>query len=159
MQKRILARKENRTSFLGGFFNRGELYGAFVVFGKRMLYDKRKGGESDGYDENGRITEPFAEGTRHDTKAGGRKLEPLQAQPMEGRHEVQIEESEQEYFITFSHEMEKEHYIAFAALVSWDRVTVVHLCPELSGEVRIPRQRRGERYLCCNQHGLFYKRI
>ena len=74
-------------------------------------------------------------------------------------HDIKIEEIDNEYFITFDHEMTKEHYITFAALVSWDRATVVRLYPEQSGEVRLPRQRRGEIYLCCSEHGLFRKKI
>lgn len=84
---------------------------------------------------------------------------PLQAQPIDSLHEVRIEESETEYYITFSHEMTKEHSIAFAALVSWDRSTVVRLYPEQAGEVHLPKQRRGEFYLCCTRHGLFYKKL
>ena len=87
----------------------------------------------------------------------GRKLTPLTAQPMDKMHDVKIEEIDNEYFVTFDHEMTKEHYIVFAALVSWDRATVVRLYPEQSGEVRLPRQRRGELYLCCNKDGLFRK--
>lgn len=89
----------------------------------------------------------------------GRKLIPLTAQPMDKMHDVQIEEIDNEYFVTFDHEMTKEHYIVFAALVSWDRATVVRLYPEQSGELRLPRQRRGELYLCCNKDGLFRKRL
>lgn len=89
----------------------------------------------------------------------GRRLTPLEAQPMDAMHDVSVAEVDNEYFITFSHEMTKEHYIAFAALVSWDRATVVRLYPEQSGEVRLPRQRRGELYLCCNRDGLFCKKL
>ena len=73
----------------------------------------------------------------------GRKLIPLVAQDMDAAHDAKIEEIDNEYYVTFDHEMTKEHYITFAALVSWDRATVVRLYPEQSGEVRLPRQRRG----------------
>ena len=89
----------------------------------------------------------------------GRKLIPLVAQDMDAAHDAKIEEIDNEYYVTFTHEMTKEHYITFAALVSWDRATVVRLYPEQSGEVRLPRQRRGELYLCCNKDGLFRKRL
>lgn len=89
----------------------------------------------------------------------GRKLIPLVAQDMDAAHDAKIEEIDNEYFVTFDHEMTKEHYIVFAALVSWDRATVVRLYPEQSGELRLPRQRRGELYLCCNKDGLFRKRL
>lgn len=89
----------------------------------------------------------------------GRKLIPLVAQDMDAAHDAKIEEIDNEYYVTFDHEMTKAHYITFAALVSWDRATVVRLYPEQSGEVRLPRRRRGELYLCCNKDGLFRKRL
>lgn len=94
-----------------------------------------------------------------ETSCCGRKLTPMKAQETDEMHDIKIEEIDNEYFITFDHEMTKEHYITFAALVSWDRATVVRLYPEQSGEVRLPRQRRGEIYLCCSEHGLFRKKI
>lgn len=89
----------------------------------------------------------------------GRKLKSLQAQPVDEIHDVNVEEIDNEYFITFDHEMKKEHYITFAALVSWDRVTVVRLYPEQAAEVYLPRQHRGELYLCCSEHGLFCRKL
>ena len=89
----------------------------------------------------------------------GRKLALLQAQPVDEKHDVTVEEIDNEYFITFQHDMKKEHYITFVALVSWDRATVVRLYPEQAAEVRMPRQRRGELYLCCSEEGLFCKKI
>ena len=89
----------------------------------------------------------------------GRKLSPLQAKAAEDGHEIKVEEVENEYYITFPHEMKKEHYISFAALVSWDRVTLVRLYPEQAAEVYLPRQRRGEMYYCCSEHGLFRKKL
>ena len=89
----------------------------------------------------------------------GRKLSPLQAKAAEDGHEIKVEEVGNEYYITFPHEMKKEHYISFAALVSWDRVTLVRLYPEQAAEVYLPRQRRGEVYYCCSEHGLFRKKL
>ena len=89
----------------------------------------------------------------------GRKLMPLQVQNMDELHDVNVEKVEYEYYVTFAHEMKKEHYISFAALVSWDRVTLVKLYPEQASEVYLPRQRRGELYLCCSEHGLFRKKL
>ena len=89
----------------------------------------------------------------------GRKQEPLQVQPADEMHEVNVEEVGSEYYITFSHEMKKEHYITFAALVSWDRVTIVRLYPEQAAELYMPRQRRGELYFYCSEHGFFKKKL
>lgn len=89
----------------------------------------------------------------------GRKLAPLPVREADEAHSFQAEEVDGEYYATFSHEMEKGHYIAFAALVSWDRATVVRLYPEQAGEVRFPRTRRGELYLCCSRDGLFRRKL
>ena len=89
----------------------------------------------------------------------GRKLMPLQVKSIDELHDVKVEEIDHEYYVTFAHEMKKEHFISFAALVSWDRVTIVKLYPEQASEVYLPRQRRGELYLCCSEHGLFRKKL
>ncbi len=89
----------------------------------------------------------------------GRKLAPLEKRTIDELHDFCVEEVDDEYYVTFSHEMTKAHHIIFAALVSWDRVTVVHLYPEQASEVRLPRQRRGTLYLCCSKDGLFYKKL
>ena len=86
----------------------------------------------------------------------GRKLSPLSEQPAQGAHSIAVEEVEDDYFVTFSHEMQKSHYLTFMACVGYDRVLLVKLYPEQSGEVRFPRMRRGGKiYFGCNQHGLF----
>ena len=89
----------------------------------------------------------------------GRKGNPLQVKDIDEMHAVKVEEIGSEYYVTFAHDMKKGHYISFAALVSWDRVTIVKLYPEQASEVYLPRQRREELYLCCSEHGLFRKKI
>lgn len=89
----------------------------------------------------------------------GRRLAPMVAQEMDDAHDVKIEEIDGEHYVTFAHPMTKEHAIAFAAFVSWDRATVVRLYPEQAGEVRFPRIRWGKLYICCNRDGLFYKKL
>ena len=84
---------------------------------------------------------------------------PLVVQNMDEVHDVKVEEIDHEYYVTFAHEMKKEHFVSFAALVSWDRVTIVRLYPEQAAEVHMPCQRRGELYFCCSEHGLFRKKI
>lgn len=89
----------------------------------------------------------------------GRKLAPMQAQAADAAHAARVEEIDGAYYLTFDHEMTKEHSLAFVALVSWDRATVVRLYPEQAAEVRLPRERRGEIYFCCTAHGLFRQRL
>lgn len=85
----------------------------------------------------------------------GRKLKPLKVQPMDAVHMAKIEILEDEYYITFSHEMKKTHYIRFVALVSYNRVTIVRMYPEQNAELYMHLVSRGELYLCCSQDGLF----
>ena len=86
----------------------------------------------------------------------GRKLEPMRARPADEAHGAVVQEIEEDLYITFSHPMEKGHYIRFAASVAMDRVLLMRLYPEQGGEVRLPNLRRGSKlYLGCSQDGLF----
>jgi transcriptional regulator with XRE-family HTH domain len=85
----------------------------------------------------------------------GRKLEALVAKPCDEGHQLKFETIEEEYYITFSHEMKKTHYLNFIAYVTCDKVLFVKLYPEQSGELRIPKLRSGKFYVGCNQDGLW----
>ena len=84
----------------------------------------------------------------------GRKMEPLKAIEADGAHTPNIEEVENDYYITFPHPMEKQHYLMFAAYVMIDRMLFVRLYPEQSPAVRIPQMRTGDLYVYCSDHGL-----
>lgn len=83
----------------------------------------------------------------------GKELKPLKAAFGEG--DVKITEIENDYYVTFSHEMNKEHFIAFAAYVTFDKVLTVRLYPEQDSSVRFPKLYGGKLYYYCNKHGLF----
>lgn len=85
----------------------------------------------------------------------GRKLAALIAKPSDEKHRLAVETVEDDYYITFSHEMKKAHYISFIAFVSSDRFLLIRLYPEQSGEVRFPKMYGGRIYFGCNQHGLW----
>ncbi|WP_066091037.1 helix-turn-helix domain-containing protein [Anaerotignum neopropionicum] len=89
----------------------------------------------------------------------GRKLSPLVPKPMDDEHILNVEFIENDFYITFSHEMKKEHYISFVAYVTYDKVLFVKLYPEQGGEVRIPRLRAGKLYFGCSKHGLWVNKI
>lgn len=84
----------------------------------------------------------------------GRKLDALTAQPEDEEHKITVEIMDDEYDVKVGHEMSKDHFISFVALVSYDRVLVVKLYPEQDAEVRLPRMHRGKLYVCCSRHGL-----
>ncbi|MBE7025596.1 MAG: helix-turn-helix domain-containing protein [Ruminococcaceae bacterium] len=85
----------------------------------------------------------------------GRKLSPLAAKKDDAAHKFNIQTIEDDFYITFSHPMTKEHYISFVAYVRFDRVLTVRLYPEQGGELRFPQMRGGKMYYYCNTHGLF----
>lgn len=85
----------------------------------------------------------------------GRRLAPLPAVNADEEHRAQVQEVEEDWYITFDHPMRKDHFIRFAAYVTMDRVLLVRLYPEQGSELRIPQIRGGGRlYLCCSRHGL-----
>ena len=68
----------------------------------------------------------------------GRKLTALVPKPSDEEHHLHVETIEDDYYITFPHEMEKSHYLNFIAYVSYDRFLFVRLYPEQGSEVIIP---------------------
>lgn len=85
----------------------------------------------------------------------GKVLTQLKAKPADEVHFLNVENVEDDYYITFPHEMTKEHYLTFLAYVCSDRVLLIHLYPEQSGEVRFPKMYGGKFYFGCNKHGLW----
>lgn len=90
----------------------------------------------------------------------GRRLEPCLVRPADEAHVVRIETVEEDWYITFDHPMEKEHFIRFAVCTAPDRMLLVRLYPEQGGEVRIPQLRGGSRlFLGCSRDGLFEAKL
>ena len=89
----------------------------------------------------------------------GRKLAPLVAKEPDIDHKFDFQTVEDEHYITFSHPMEKGHFISFVSYVRFDRVLTLRLYPEQSGEFRFPKMRGGKMYYYCNNHGLFEIKI
>jgi len=69
----------------------------------------------------------------------GRRLSPLIPQLSDGEHSLKIEEVENDFYITFNHDMKKDHYISFISYVNYDRILLIKLYPEQNGEIRFPR--------------------
>ena len=57
----------------------------------------------------------------------GRKLEPLVSKTADAEHQLHVEVIEDDYYITFEHEMSKDHFLNFFAYLDYDRVTLVRL--------------------------------
>jgi Predicted transcriptional regulators len=85
----------------------------------------------------------------------GRRLYPLTPVPQTKGHEVSVEEVDADYYITLNHEMDKDHYIVFAAYVLDDSVLLNRLYPEQSSAFRLPVMKgKGSLYVYCTKHGL-----
>ena len=89
----------------------------------------------------------------------GITLPALEAEEADDHHAVTIENVEDEHFITIHHPMTKTHYISFVAFLTSDRLQMVKLYPEGNAETRLQLRGMGYLYYCCNQHGLFKKKI
>lgn len=85
----------------------------------------------------------------------GLRMNALTAKQADNGHQLTVLPVENDYYITFDHEMQKDHYLSFVAYVSYDRILLVKLYPEQSGEVRFPKMNGGMLYYGCSQHGLF----
>lgn len=94
-----------------------------------------------------------------DVSCCGRKLNPITAKLVDEVHGFSAEEVENDYYVTFSHEMSKEHYLGFVAYVSNDRMLFIKLYPEQNSEVRFPKEYGGKLYFYCTLHGLWAKRL
>lgn len=88
----------------------------------------------------------------------GVTLPPLEAEEADDAHAVRVSRVEDERLVTFSHPMEKGHYLSFLALVTADRCTLVKLYPEGAAQVRLPLG-GGTLYRYCNRHGLYFQRL
>ena len=87
----------------------------------------------------------------------GRKLKAVKPQKADETEKMSVEIIENDFFISSDHEMTREHYITFAALVTADTILLKKLYPEWNLQMRMPFFARGRLYWYCNQHGLFYQ--
>lgn len=85
----------------------------------------------------------------------GKQVNALKAVQSDDEHELNISKVENDFYITFNHEMTKEHFISFIAYVAFDRVMTLRLYPEQDSSVRFPQMYGGKFYYYCSKHGLF----
>ncbi len=89
----------------------------------------------------------------------GKKLSPSEMVKAEPTERLNTERIENDYYISSDHEMTKEHYISFVALLSGDSFMIRKQYPEWNLQLRIPAFARGKLIWYCTQHGLFYQYI
>ncbi len=89
----------------------------------------------------------------------GVTLPALDAEEADTAHTAQIENVEDEYFITIEHSMTKEHYISFIAFVTTDQFQLVKLYLEGNAQTRLQLRGCGDLYIYCNRNGLYRQKI
>ena len=89
----------------------------------------------------------------------GKKLLASEPQKANEQEKLSIENIETDYFISTNHEMTKEHYISFVALLTGDSLIIRKQYPEWNLQTRIPAFSHGKLIWNCTKHGLFYQII
>lgn len=89
----------------------------------------------------------------------GKKLQPLLPHKADEAEKLCVELIENDYYISTEHEMTKQHYISFVALLTSDSVMLKKLYPEWNVQARIPRIGHGMLVWYCTQHGLMYQTV
>ena len=85
----------------------------------------------------------------------GITLPPLEPEIPDTEHFINFEKIEDEYYVTVTHPMTKEHYISFLAAISDNGIQFVKLYPEGNWEARFKINRVRYLYAYCSKHGLF----
>ena len=89
----------------------------------------------------------------------GRKLEAITPVKASDDQKLDVVTVEHDFYITTKHEMSKQHYITFVAMLTSDSMILKKLYPEWDLQVRFPAYFRGRLVWYCNQHGLFYQEV
>ena len=85
----------------------------------------------------------------------GINLPKLEAETPDDEHQICVEQAENEYMITMTHPMNKNHYISFVSYISSDTAEIKKLYPEQDVCVRFKIKGHGILYAYCNKHGMF----
>lgn len=89
----------------------------------------------------------------------GKKLKAVRPCKAPKDERLSVELIENDYFISSSHEMTREHYISFTAFLTGDSIMVRRLYPEWDMQTRIPAFGHGMLIWYCTKHGLSYQLI
>ena len=89
----------------------------------------------------------------------GRMLKPQIPTKATDNEKLSVQKIETDFFVSSEHEMTREHYIAFVALLTGDTLLLKKQYPEWNLQVRIPFFAHGKLIWYCTQHGLFYQEV
>ena len=89
----------------------------------------------------------------------GRKLEPITPVKATEEESLSVQIIEHDFFVSSEHEMTKEHYITFVALMTADTILLKKQYPQWDLQVRIPIISHGKLIWHCSKHGLFWQNV
>lgn len=89
----------------------------------------------------------------------GKKLTVQELKKAEESEKLSVQVIEDDWYITSSHPMTKNHYISFVAFATGDRINLIKQYPEWDLTVRIPKRGHGMLIWYCTDHGLFYQLV
>ena len=89
----------------------------------------------------------------------GKKMKPITPVKASEEEKLFVQVVENDFFVSSQHEMTREHYISFVALLTSDTIMLKKQYPEWNLQVRIPVLAHGRLIWYCNQHGLFYQEV
>lgn len=81
----------------------------------------------------------------------GQRLTAMTIQNADDDHRLAIAPMEDEWHVSWTHPMEKGHYLAFLLEVGFDTMVVARLYPEGACEKRLPRLPGGKFYCACSE--------
>lgn len=89
----------------------------------------------------------------------GRNVEMLIPQKATEAEKLNVEKSEDEWYITSEHPMQKDNYISFAAFLTGQKLSVIKQYPEWNFSVRLKKSEHGTLLWYSKKGGLKYQLI
>lgn len=93
------------------------------------------------------------------TSCCGHAMVPAEPQEPDDAHALQMEQLEEETYLTVNHPMEKGHYLPFLAVLTADDLHLHKLYPEQMAEARFALRGHATCFYYCTEHGLFRQKI
>lgn len=87
----------------------------------------------------------------------GKKLAAQTLKKADDSEKLSVEVNEEDWYITSTHPMVKQHYISFVVFATGDGIQIMKQYPEWNLELRIPKRGHGMLIWYCTQHGLLYQ--
>ncbi len=89
----------------------------------------------------------------------GKSLKEMDVRKAESDQKLNVEVIENDWYITSSHPMTKDHYISMICFATSEKIEVVKTYPEWNLNIRIPKSGRGLLLWSCTKHGMYSQNV